>query len=204
MGSAEDNRIDESSRCIMNSKQQLRRSLLKNRQSLSVQEWQKKSHDLGLQLQKSTVFNQSQTILAYFSFRKEPDLSLLFKQNLNKVWGFSRCVEQDLIWHRWQQKEPLNKGKFGILEPEIHAPQIHPETVDLILVPAVACDWQGYRLGYGGGFYDRLLSLPQWSTIPTIGVIFEQAYLPQLPRENWDQPLQFICTENQFITVSFQ
>ncbi|MGB3401247.1 MAG: 5-formyltetrahydrofolate cyclo-ligase [Microcoleaceae cyanobacterium] len=187
----------------MNSKPKLRRSLLTDRQSLSIQDWQKKSHYLCLQLQKSTVFNQSQTILAYFSFRKEPDLSLLFKQNFNKVWGFPRCVEQNLIWHQWQPSEPLNRGKFGILEPDINAPQIDPQTVDLILVPAVACDGQGYRLGYGGGFYDRLLSLPQWSTIPTVGIIFEQAYLPQLPRETWDQPLQFICTENRLITPSF-
>jgi 5-formyltetrahydrofolate cyclo-ligase len=183
----------------MNSKTQLRRSLLKTRQSLSPQAWHKKSNNLCIQLQSSEVFCQAQTILTYFSFRQEPDLSALFQQNFNKIWGFPRCVEQSLIWHRWQPSDPLKKGAFGILEPDASLPQINPNTVDLILVPAVACDQRGYRLGYGGGFYDRLLSLPEWSSIPTIGIIFELAYLPQLPREAWDKPLQFVCTENQLI-----
>ncbi|MGB3532687.1 MAG: 5-formyltetrahydrofolate cyclo-ligase [Microcoleaceae cyanobacterium] len=188
----------------MNQKTQLRRSLLKTRQSLSLQEWQEKSNQICINLQNSTILNQSQTILAYFSFRQEPDLSLLFKQENYKTWGFPRCVEQSLIWHNWKPTYPLKQGKFGILEPDSNNPQIYPETVDLILVPAVACDRQGYRLGYGGGFYDRLLSLPQWSSIPTIGIVFESAYLPQLPIENWDLPLQYVCTENQLIMCSIK
>jgi 5-formyltetrahydrofolate cyclo-ligase len=71
-----------------------------------------------------------------------------------------------------------------------------PSAVDLILVPAIACDVQGYRLGYGGGFYDRLLSTPAWRAKPTIGIVFEFARLPQLPVDPWDRPLQGICTES--------
>ena len=185
----------------LQSKIQLRRSLLKTRQSLSPEQWRDKSDRLCLQLQNSTIFDQARTILAYFSFRQEPDLSPLF-QGFKKTWGFPRCVEQSLIWHRWQPSEPLQRGVFGILEPDSHLLKIAPANVDLILVPAVACDGQGYRLGYGGGFYDRLLSLPEWSSIPTIGIVFELAYFPQLPTETWDRPLQSICTENQLIVCS--
>ncbi|NET50563.1 MAG: 5-formyltetrahydrofolate cyclo-ligase, partial [Merismopedia sp. SIO2A8] len=56
----------------------------------------------------------------------------------------------------------------------------------------------GYRLGYGGGFYDRMLSSSEWESKPTIGIIFEQAYLPQLPIDDWDTSLQGVCTENGF------
>jgi 5-formyltetrahydrofolate cyclo-ligase len=65
----------------------------------------------------------------------------------------------------------------------------------LILVPAVACDSQGYRLGYGGGYYDRLLSSTEWTPKPTIGIVFEFAYLPQLPVDFWDKQLHGVCTE---------
>ncbi len=63
-------------------------------------------------------------------------------------------------------------------------------------MPAVACDIRGYRLGYGGGYYDRLLSQAEWQTIPTVGVVFEYARLPNLPRDHWDRPLAGVCSES--------
>jgi 5-formyltetrahydrofolate cyclo-ligase len=86
-------------------------------------------------------------------------------------------------------------GAYGILEPHPQAPTLSPSEVDLILVPAVACDLQGYRLGYGGGFYDRMLSNPAWAKLPTIGIVFDFAHLAQLPKDPWDQPLHHVCTE---------
>jgi 5-formyltetrahydrofolate cyclo-ligase len=94
---------------------------------------------------------------------------------------------------------PLQIGAYGIQEPHPNSPQIQPSQVDLILVPAVACDVRGYRLGYGGGFYDRLLSSPEWLTKPTIGIVFDLACLNNLPTEPWDCPLKAICTESGII-----
>jgi 5-formyltetrahydrofolate cyclo-ligase len=109
----------------------------------------------------------------------------------------SRCVNKALHWHHWSPDKslPLQTGRFGIVEPHPAAPTIKPESVDLILVPAIACDHQGYRLGYGGGFYDRLLSDPIWSAKRAIGIVFESARLPQLPHDSWDQPLSAVCSE---------
>lgn len=174
-------------------KVKLRRSLLKTRQSMSLEQWQEKSDRICFHLQSSPLFTQAKIILAYFSFRFEPNLNSLF---LNRdFWGVSRCINNCLIWHLWKPGEPLQRGAYGILEPFANAPILHASQVDLILVPAVACDYQGYRLGYGGGYYDRLLSSPDWVSKPTIGIVFEFAYLSQLPRDVWDKPLQNICTE---------
>jgi 5-formyltetrahydrofolate cyclo-ligase len=193
-------------------KAELRRSLLKTRQSLSIEEWQQKSDRICFHLQSSTLFTQAKTILAYFSFRQEPNLSPLFTTN-HHCWGFPRCVGDTLCWHivetgnlsRFLRAsvlpvEPtgvisLQIGAYGILEPLPNTPTLQPDEVDLILVPAVACDYQGYRLGYGGGYYDRLLSLPEWASKPTIGVVFEFAYLPHLPSDTWDIQLHGVCTE---------
>ena len=138
---------------------------------------------------------EAQAILGYFSFRQEPDLSSLFNF---KKWGFPRCENNSLTWHFWQQSEPLENNKYNILEPLITAPQVNPQQVDLILVPTVACSYRGYRLGYGGGYYDRFLSSPQWRDITTVGIVFDFAYLPQLPIESWDIKLDYICTESMF------
>lgn len=177
------------------SKSELRQQILKQRLSLKQESWRKKSDRICDSLQSSPLFLEAKTILAYFSFRQEPDLSSLFTSNHR--WGFSRCVGKSLIWHVWSLGEPLQTGNFGIQEPLPTAPLLNPCNIDLILVPAVACDYQGYRLGYGGGFYDRLLNSPEWSHIPTIGIIFELARLPQLPVDTWDKKLQATCTESQ-------
>jgi 5-formyltetrahydrofolate cyclo-ligase len=184
-------------------KAELRRALLKTRKSLTKEEWKEKSDRICFHLQSSPLFTTAETVLAYFSFRQEPDLSTLFINNHHR-WGFPRCVGDTLYWHIIETQnftEPhnfasLQIGAYGILEPLPNTPTIQPEEVDLILVPAVACDEQGYRLGYGGGYYDRLLGSPAWASKLTIGVVFEFAYLPQLPTHLWDIQLQGICTEN--------
>lgn len=179
------------------SKADVRRKFLQHRQAMTDVDWQKASLQLCEQLQASSLFIKSNTILTYSSFRREPDLHSLLQ--LKKTWGFPRCVEKTLVWHRYSPDIlPLQPGAFGILEPHPDSPQLNAEQVDLILVPALACDRQGHRLGYGGGFYDRLLSSSIWATKPTIGIVFEFAHLCQLPHDSWDRPLQAVCTEAGF------
>lgn len=176
-------------------KAELRRSLLHTRQLLSAEVWRQNSDRLCAHLQNASIFAQSRTILAYFSIRQEPDLSGLFTSSHR--WGLPRCVGKTLSWHCWSPADalPLQPGKFGILEPHPNAPTLDASEIDLILVPAVACDRRGYRLGYGGGFYDRLLSIPAWAQKPTIGIVFDFAYVPKLPIDAWDRPLTGVCTE---------
>jgi 5-formyltetrahydrofolate cyclo-ligase len=85
----------------------------------------------------------------------------------------------------------MRAGAFGIVEPLYHLPLMDLENIDLILIPAIACDRQGYRLGYGGGFYDRWL--PNSRGIKA-GVIFDEFYLENIPRDIWDVPLEVIIS----------
>jgi 5-formyltetrahydrofolate cyclo-ligase len=176
------------------SKIELRRSLLDTRLSLSTDLWCSKSASICQHLQASALFAKAKTVLAYFSFRQEPDLSSLF--GLSKRWGFPRCVGNALSWHWWQSEDELEVNRYGIPEPLSSAPEVATEQVDLMLIPGVAGDRLGYRLGYGGGYYDRLLSRSEWQNIPKIGIMFDFAYLTALPTDEWDIPLTGFCTEN--------
>lgn len=180
----------------------LRRHLLAQRSRLSAGEWRDRSHKLCHQILRQPRFQASNTILAYFSFRQEPDLSELWRSHPDKTWAFPRCVGPALQWHRWQPGEPLGSGAYGIQEPAPTAAAIAPRSADLILVPAVGCDVQGHRLGYGGGYYDRALSLPGMQQIPTVGIVFDFALLPELPQDPWDHPLDAVCSELRWIERS--
>ena len=185
--------------CLKQQKRDLRKVLLKQRQTLDEQQWQARSRKICQQLQTNFLFSEAKTVLSYFSFRNEPDLSSLWEVTTrSKKWGFPRCVANHLSWYFWQPNQPLENNKYKIPEPLVTAVAVLPQTVDLILVPTVACDYEGTRLGYGGGYYDRFLSRPQWQNIPTVGITFDFAYLTELPRDSWDIRLDFVCTETQF------
>lgn len=141
-------------------------------------------------------FRVGQTLLAYWPFRQEPDVSELLQWHQYQ-WGLPRClVAQQLTWHLWQSGDPLVPNCYGIKEPVETSPIIDPSQVSALILPAVAIDRRGYRLGYGGGYFDRLLSQQSWQQILTIGVVFDAAYVPCLPADDWDRPLHYVCTES--------
>ncbi len=178
----------------MNNKPTLRRQLLQQRRELSPEIWREWSDRICVHLLNSPQVQSAKTILVYQSCNQEPDLSYLFA-HADRQWGLPRCVSKDLIWHSWKPLEPLVTGAYGILEPAPELPQLEPDLVDLMLVPSVAIDRAGYRLGYGGGYYDRLRADPLWRKVSTIGITFNFSYLELLPIDPWDLGLEAVCTE---------
>ena len=101
-----------------------------------------------------------------------------------------------LSFRRWAPGEPLVDGTFGIAVPPPEAGILEP---DLLVVPMLAFDDEGYRLGYGGGFYDRTLALCRARTPGTlaVGVAFAGQCIERVPRSAEDQRLDWIVTEER-------
>jgi 5-formyltetrahydrofolate cyclo-ligase len=177
-------------------KPELRRTWLAQRRSLSPADHVAKSQALCQQLQQHPGFQTPDAVvLSYFSIRQEPDLSPLMEQMPQVRWGFPRIEGETLHWHRWSLGQPLDRGLFNIPEPPRANLRLSPDRATLMLVPCVGADRQGFRLGYGGGYYDRLLADPIWKTVVTVGIVFEEFVIDRLPTESWDRSLLWLCSD---------
>lgn len=107
-----------------------------------------------------------------------------------------KCLRFRQIDHRHQ----LAPGPYGIREPGPGCPPIAPDELDLILLPGVGFDRRGFRLGYGGGYYDRFLPYLAATTV-TVGLAYSCQVVPILPHGAFDRPVDLVVTEDEVITV---
>jgi 5-formyltetrahydrofolate cyclo-ligase len=182
------------------SKTELRHRCRHIREAMSADEVSAGSRAVCDHLSRWPIFVRANTVLGFIAFRNEVDLSPLVKRWPQKRWLAPRVVEDaelapgqkpHLVLHLYLPGH-LTRHRFGMLEPLPTLPKIDPSEVDVILVPGVAFDLKGGRLGYGGGFYDRLLPLA--SRAVCIGVAFEQQVLAEIPMEPWDCRVGWLVT----------
>jgi 5-formyltetrahydrofolate cyclo-ligase len=107
---------------------------------------------------------------------------------------------QPLLFRLWAPGTELVQGNFRVLTPPPEAPEVVPS---LLIVPLLAFDRAGYRLGYGGGFYDRTLHKLRdaGGQVLAVGVALSAQEVPAVPRDDTDQPLDWIVTEREAIAI---
>lgn len=102
---------------------------------------------------------------------------------------------QPLAFRAWSFGDPLEPGVFGTLHPSPKSELVEP---DALIVPLLAVDEEGWRLGYGGGFYDRtLVRLRAKKSITAVGVAFDFQLVPNVPHGPDDQPLDWLLTDKR-------
>ncbi len=138
---------------------------------------------------------ESRTVMAYLAFRNEPDLGLLFQLLPEIRWTVPRIEGKRLVVHPYDPSR-LIRHPYGMLEPAPDLPVVEPAGLDLVLVPGVAFDRRGGRLGFGGGFYDRFLP-----TTPAlrVGVTYDECLADELPCSEADQRMDWVITPTQEI-----
>ncbi len=104
-----------------------------------------------------------------------------------------------LVFRAWRPEDLLEAAGFGTRVPPASQPELTPR---VLIVPLLAFDRTGYRLGYGGGFYDRTLArLRQSGAVLAVGVAYAAQEVPEVPRDGSDQPLDWIVTEAESIRI---
>lgn len=146
------------------------------------------SRQLSAQLRDWPLWKLSGKIAAFSALAGEPDA--LDPWPLDKEISLPRVLGDKLIFHQVRSRSELSPASYGIREPATHLPSAGSE-FDLILVPGLAFDPGGGRLGRGKGFYDRFLAGARG---PRAGVCFDDQIVDQVPVEPHDLRMDFVVT----------
>jgi 5-formyltetrahydrofolate cyclo-ligase len=178
-------------------KSQLRKKILKIRKKNNKKNIQINFNELIKILKKEKI--NKKTIGGYYPVNFEiDDLILLKKFEKNKFNISLPAIKKNfqMDFYKWSFADPLKVNKYGIPEPEIRN-IIYP---DILLIPLVAFDKNLNRLGYGGGYYDRLIEkLSKKKKITKIGLALSVQKIKKVPIDVYDQKLDFIVTNKYII-----
>lgn len=181
-------------------KQELRSRFLALRLALGVEERRKADAAICRNIRKMSCFQATGHVAVYATDGTEPDLSALWNEE-GKRFYFPRYVAERKEYELVGVDDPesgLIRAKFGLLEPRPELPAAPAGILAqmLFLVPAVACDRHGVRLGRGGGFYDRMLAREGGAVV---AVVYGCQMADDLPQEPHDRKVGFAVTEEEIL-----
>lgn len=191
--------------------QALRKQLKQQRAALSSNQ-QKHLSSLAIQrLQRSTLFRSAKNIAIYLPVRGEIDPSQLpeFGRAGQQFYlpVLSLYKQHGLVFVRWNKRTRFHMNQYRIPEPIIKYSQLKSaRKLDLVVMPLLACDLLGNRLGMGGGYYDRSFAFKMRSERKRkpilLGIAYQFQQVESLPRQPWDVPLDAIVTDTQLTKFS--
>jgi 5-formyltetrahydrofolate cyclo-ligase len=187
-------------------KAELRKYMINKRSRIPAATRSEKSEIIMDKLKNLKVYKDAELIMIYVSFRSEVETHSFINQALKD----GKRIAVPLTIHKGRLLLPcevfsldeLTPGTLGILEPDKdNLRKVNIKNIDLAVVPGLAFDLRGNRLGFGAGYYDRFLPNLRNDAI-TIGVCFDDQLVEQLPIEVFDVPLNGILTNMGLILVN--
>ncbi len=183
-------------------KKELREKYVTERKNMSKElreTYDAKIHD---RICASITYRHSTEILLYASMNSEIDTWKLFETALKggKKVAFPRTFEDNTMkYYYCSSKDDLELRENGIYEPIEGLSEYVPSQQSICIVPAVVFDKEGYRIGYGKGFYDRFLST---FTGVKVGLVYSNMILPKVPRGRFDKHVDIIISERGVVAVN--
>ena len=183
-------------------KQELRVQLLKRRRKLSQEVILAQSNKMAKHLFAWSSYQQAKNIMLFLSMPDEPNMMTMIEH----AWQEGKTV---CVPHMREEfgvmdaaiitnMDSLVRGRFNLLVPDPgHLTLMDPKSIDLIVVPAVAYDSRGNRLGMGAGYYDRFISQATGATL--LGAIWSSQMVDALPVGQYDKPVQYLLREDGIV-----
>ena len=184
------------------SKEALRSTFRVRRSALSKEERARTDLRIASRLLELPEVVRADCVFTYLSFGSEVDTRFVITRcwEMGKRVCLPRCAAgYTLTWHAVEDLDHLVRSRFGMEEPAAGAPQAQPagSVYSVALVPGLAFDRRGFRLGYGGGYYDRFL--PAFSGV-SIGLCRSDLLSDELPSlSEYDYPVDLVVTDNEAI-----
>jgi 5-formyltetrahydrofolate cyclo-ligase len=184
---------------LKQAKRALRREVLAVRDALPPQERRARSRAIAARLLDLPEARAASVVLAFWSFGSEVDTAPILEAShgVGRTVALPRVEGEDVVPIAYVLGDELRKTSFGALEPAAGSP-VPPAELDLVIVPGVAFDRGGGRVGYGGGFYDRLLPRLR-PGVPAIAVAFSIQVVEVVPWGGTDRRVDAIITEDEVI-----
>lgn len=188
--------------CSVN-KQTMRKHMINKLKHLPKNEKIYIEQQLQQKLLNSILWNQADTIGITYSSDFEWDTTNIIKKcwELNKTIALPKCdvLNHQLHFYQVKNEEHLEKGYADLMEPRSNVTKsVHKKEIDLLVVPGVMFDTKGFRIGFGGGYYDRFLMDFEGETV-SFAAQFQ--LVDKLPANSFDLPVQCIITEKKCIRI---
>lgn len=169
----------------------LRKQIREKKRAMSVAEIEEKSRRLGELFAASEAYRKAKTIYGYMPYNQEVRTVAMLERAIadGKRVAVPKCYGDEMRFIYMDDLSRVEKGYAGIPEPIADEPVADDETA-LMLMPGLAFDPQGHRIGYGGGFYDRFLAKEPGH--PTLALCYDFQMLEHLDTEEFDIPVDTV------------
>ena len=172
-------------------KKQLRKMIREKKKAMTEQEIQQRSEKLGQLFRQSEAYRNARSIYFYLPYNQEVRTVPMVLQALEdgKQVAVPKVYGDEMKFISIQNLNGIAEGYMGIPEPVADGPVAEDKTA-LILMPGLAFDREGHRIGYGGGFYDKFLS--REPDHPTVALCYAFQMLPHVDTEEFDIPVDLV------------